>query len=180
MAREGSVFDRGEIVLASGQRGCENGGDAWCCFPVGSCGALGVWAAVHRRIVLLRIARNNITMKLSSTLPAFLAVSLTFVSLSVQAEPAFPGQPSINSALKHLTEAKEKAATDASTALTELEQAHDSLSHAIKKKGTYQPIARQLTEQATEYLRKGDLEKATHKIDEAIAAVKHAGETGEH
>ncbi|EDY16791.1 hypothetical protein CfE428DRAFT_5600 [Chthoniobacter flavus Ellin428] len=119
-------------------------------------------------------------MKLSSILPVFLAVPLIFVGLSAQAEPAFPGQPSINSALKHLTAAKEKASTDASTALSELEQAHDSLSHAIKKKGTYQPIARQLTEQATEYLRKGDLEKATHKIDEAIAAVKHAGETGEH
>jgi len=47
-------------------------------------------------------------------------------------------------------------------------------------KGTYQTIARQLTEQAKQYLQKGDTEKATHKIEEAIQNVTRAGQTGEH
>lgn len=120
-------------------------------------------------------------MKLPSIITVLLAVSLAFVGSFVEAkDPAFPGQPIINGALKHLNAAKEKVSTDASGALSELAEAHNSMSHAIKKKGTFQPIARQLIDQATEYLQKGDVEKAAHKIDEAITAVTRAGETGEH
>jgi hypothetical protein len=122
-------------------------------------------------------------MKLPSIVTtALLAVSLLFVASSVQAgdPPAFPGQPHINAALKHLNAAKEKAPTDAAGALGDLQAAHGDLSHAIKNKGTHQTIARQLTDQATQYLQKGDADKAVHKIDEAITSVNRAGETGEH
>ena len=121
-------------------------------------------------------------MKLPSLITVLLAMALVLAGFSVEAKdpPAFPGQPHINNALKHLNAAKEKVDTDVNGALSELEAARSTLAHAIKNKGTYQPIARQLTEQAVQYLQGGDKEKASHKIDEAIATVTKAGETGDH
>lgn len=121
-------------------------------------------------------------MKIPSLLALLLAALFAFAGSSVIAKdpPPFPGQPHLNSALRHLNAAKEKVATDTSAALGELDGARADLNHAIHNKGTYQPIARQLTEQARQYLEKGDTEKATHKIDEAIQNVTRAGQTGEH
>jgi tetratricopeptide (TPR) repeat protein len=120
-------------------------------------------------------------MKLPAILTALVAAFFIFVGSSAEAgDPAFPGQPKINTALKHLNAAKEKVPTDANGALGELQEAHNSVAHAIRKKGTYQTIARELIDQATDYLQKGNTDKAAHKIDEAIAAVTKAGETGEH
>ncbi len=121
-------------------------------------------------------------MKIQSLLAALLAALLVFAGTSLLAKdpPPFPGQPSLNAALKHLTAAKEKVATDATAALGDLESARTDLSHAIHNKGTYQTIARQLTEQAKQYLAKGDVDKASHKIEEAIQNVNRAGQTGDH
>lgn len=121
-------------------------------------------------------------MKIPSMVNTLLAASLLFVVTSAEAgdPPPFPGQPHINSALKHLNAAKGKAPTDAASALSELEAAHGELMHAIHNKGTYQTIARQLTDQATQDLQKGDADKALHKIDEALVSVNRAGQTGEH
>jgi hypothetical protein len=121
-------------------------------------------------------------MKIQATIAILLVALLVFAGPSLLAKdpPPFPGQPSLNAALKHLNEAKEKVPTDATAALGALESARTDLSHAIHNKGTYQTIARQLTEQAKQYLQKGDTEKATHKIDEAIQSVTRAGQTGEH
>lgn len=121
-------------------------------------------------------------MKLPTVITTLLATSLVLVSSSLEAKdpPPFPGQPSVNAALRHLNGAKEKMATDATGALSDLDAARTDLSHAIHNKGTYQTIARQLTEQALQYLKKGDVEKAGHKIEEAIATVSRGGQTGDH
>jgi len=123
-------------------------------------------------------------MKLPSFLAALFAVAaLIFAAapmLVAKDPPPFPGQPRLNEALKHLNAAKEKASTDSSAALNELQAAAGNLAHAIHNKGTYQNIARERTAQAIEYLKNGDAEKAAHKIDEAIDAVNHGGDTGEH
>ena len=121
-------------------------------------------------------------MKLPSIIAVLFTASLLCVAPSVQAKepPPHPGQPHLNGALKHLNAAKEKASSDAPGALNELQAAATTLAHANHNKGTYQNIARQLTDQATEYLQKGDVDKAVHKIDEAIAAVNRGGETGAH
>jgi len=79
-------------------------------------------------------------MKLPSFITLLLAAALACVaSSSVAADdaPAYPGQPNINGALKHLSAAKEKAPTDAAGAIAELAEASDFLSHAIHNKGTY-------------------------------------------
>jgi VIT1/CCC1 family predicted Fe2+/Mn2+ transporter len=129
-----------------------------------------------------RAITRSPTMKIQSIIAALLAAVFVFTGSSVIAKdpPAFPGQPHLNAALKHLTAAKEKVATDATASLGDLESAKGDLSHAIHNKGTYQTIARQLTEQAKQYLEKGDVDKATHKIDEAIQNVNRAGQTGDH
>jgi tetratricopeptide (TPR) repeat protein len=120
-------------------------------------------------------------MKLPSIIAIFLSAFLFAASSALAGNPpAFPGQPHINGALKHLHAAKEKASTDAPGALNELEAAGETLSHAIRNKGTFQNIAREYTTHASEYLKKGDVDKAVHNIDEAIAAVEKAGGTGTH
>jgi hypothetical protein len=121
-------------------------------------------------------------MKLLSVTAILLTASLVFVASSVEAKdpPAFPGQPRMNNALKHLTSAKEKVSTDTPGALADLETARGALTHAVHDKGTYQVIARQQTDQAIEYLQHGDTDKAAHKIDEAIASVNQGGQTGDH
>jgi hypothetical protein len=148
---------------------------------------VGSWssldARVRARIVSsCHLVTRSTPMKLPSIITTILlSASILFVTASAKAEPpAFPGQPHINSALRHLNSAKEKAPTDAPGALSELDAAHHDLAHAIKNKGTYQTIARQLTEEATRNLKAGDVEKAVHKIDEAIENATHAGETGGH
>jgi hypothetical protein len=123
-------------------------------------------------------------MKLPS-LSALLILTFTLTlaigpGLLAKDPPPFPGQPHLNAALKHLGAAKEKASTDANAALNDLQAAASTLAHAIHNKGTYQNIARERTAQAIQYLQDGDAEKALHKIDEAIDAVNHGGETGEH
>ena len=121
-------------------------------------------------------------MKLPSIITLLLAASLVIFTASVQAgdPPPFAGEPHINTALKHLNAAKEKASTDAPGALTELDGAAESLAHASKNKGTYKNIAREYTASAIEYMKKGDVEKALHKIDEAIKAANDAGVLGKH
>ena len=154
---------------------------ARCCFFAGSFGALQRLAARLHRIVLPHL-HTFLCMKLPSVIFTLLAAFLVFVASSVEAKdpPAFPGQPHLNGALKHLNAAKEKVSTDATGALNELEAAHNALAHAIHNKGTYQNMARELTDQATEHLQKGEVEKAAHKIDEAIATVNRGGQTGDH
>jgi len=106
---------------------------------------------------------------------------LVLVVSDLRAEPpAYPGQPHINSALKHLKAAKAKAADDAPGALASLESAGGTLAGGIHNKGTYQTIARQLIDQAKRHLEKGEVEAAVHKIDEALENVNRAGQTGEH
>jgi hypothetical protein len=124
---------------------------------------------------------NSTTMKLPSVITTLAATLLLLVVSVVRADPPpFPGQPRINNALKQLTAAKEKADTDATAALAHLQNASTALSKASHNKGTYQTIARQLTDRATRHLEKGDAATAVHEIDEAIKAVNQAGETGEH
>ena len=120
-------------------------------------------------------------MKISSAIVTLFTVLLLFVVSARGSEvpPPYPGQPRINNALKHLNAAKATASTDANAALGSLEQASVALTHARKDKGTYQPIARQLVDEAKRHLEKGELDAALHKIDEAIANVNRAGETGE-
>lgn len=118
-------------------------------------------------------------MKLPSALVALLTAAALSSSVVLAGNPPeFPGQPHINGALKHLNAAKEKLATDAPTATAELQAAHSTLGHASKNKGTYQTIAKQLIGEAEMELKKGDTEKAGKKIDDAIAQVTKAGETG--
>jgi cellobiose-specific phosphotransferase system component IIA len=120
-------------------------------------------------------------MKLFLLIPALLAAILAFTSPVVEAkDPVFAGEPHLNEALKHLTKAKEKISGDTDGALAELQSAEETLSHAIHNKGTYQGIARQFTTQAIDYLKKGDAETASHKIDEALHAVEEGGKTGKH
>jgi hypothetical protein len=121
-------------------------------------------------------------MKLPSIITVLLAASLIFVASSVQAgdPPPFPGQPKINTALKNLHEAKDKATGDSAGALNSLHAAQDAMAHAGRNKGTFQNLGKGLIEQAQRYLEKGDVDKALHKIDEAIDTVTKAGETGEH
>jgi hypothetical protein len=142
--------------------------------------ALGCVPVPHR--VATRLLHSS-AMKLPSLIATILLAAAFVVaglSFEAKAEPAFPGQPHMNNALKHLKAAKDKVGTDTTGALSALEEAHVALSHASKNKGTYQTIARQLTEQAEQYLKSGDTEKAAHKIDEAIETVNHGGETGAH
>jgi hypothetical protein len=123
-------------------------------------------------------------MKLPSIIATLLtACLLLFIassSMEAKDPPAFPGQPRMNGALRHLNAAKDKAPTDAPGAIDELQAAAGTLSHAKRNKGTYSNIARQLTDEATEYLKKGDVEKAVQKINEAITAVDRGGDTGDH
>jgi hypothetical protein len=120
-------------------------------------------------------------MKLPSLITVLIAASLVFVASSVQGDPPpFPGQPKINTALKNLRAAKDKASGDSAGAVNHLHAAEMAVAHASQNKGTFQVMAKGLIEQAESYLTKGDLEKAQHKIDEAIDAVTKAGETGDH
>jgi len=120
-------------------------------------------------------------MKLPSAIITLAAVLVVLVvSAKGGEDPAYPGQPRINNALKHLTEAKAQAATDSNAAIASLQEAGGALSKASRNKGTYVPIARQLVDEAKRELEKGELDKASHKIDEAIDAVNKAGQTGEH
>ena len=124
---------------------------------------------------------NSTTMKLPSAITTLAAALLVlFVSVLRAEPPPFPGPPRINNALKQLTAAKEKADTDATAALAHLQNASTALAKASHNKGTYQTIARQLTDRAARHLEKGDAAAAAHEIDEAIKAVNQAGETGEH
>ena len=120
-------------------------------------------------------------MKLPSLIATLLAALFVFAVSPVFAKepPPFPGQPKMNVALKHLKAAQAQAPKDTSAALASLQEAATALSKAAHNKGTYVPIARQLVEQATQYLQHNEVDKALHKIDEAIAAVDRGGETHE-
>ena len=121
-------------------------------------------------------------MKSPSITTVLLAASLLFVASSGLAgdPPPFPGQPKINATLKNLHEAKDKATGDSAGALNNLHAAEMDVAHASHNKGTFQNLAKGLIDQAEHYLEKGDVEKAVHKIDEAIDAVTKAGEIGDH
>jgi hypothetical protein len=120
-------------------------------------------------------------MKLPSAITTLVAALLVFVVSTLWANepPPYPGQPHINVALKQLNAAKEKADTDKSAALANLQNAGTALAKASRNKGTFQTVARQLIDRATRNLEKGDAAAALHEIDEAIQAVNKAGETGE-
>jgi hypothetical protein len=121
-------------------------------------------------------------MKLPSIITVLLAASIVFAASSVRAgdPPPFPGQPRINTALKNLHDAKDKAAGDSAGALNNLHAAEMAVAHASHNKGTFQILAKGLITQAGHYLETGDLDKALHKIDEAIDAVTKAGGIGDH
>lgn len=113
---------------------------------------------------------------------AFVTIFILAVFSATAAEkpslPHYPGQPKINVALKQLTDAQEKIATNAKEAGEHLQKATDSLEGAIKDKGSFRATAIRTTNQAIKYLEKGETEKAVHEIEEAIKATKKAGESG--
>jgi len=120
-------------------------------------------------------------MKLPSAITTLAAALLVFVVSDIGAKepPPYPGQPRINGALKHLTAAQTQAAKDPKAALASLQEASTVLAKAKHNKGTYQNIARDLTERATRHLEKGEVDTALHEIGEAIDAVNKGGEIGE-
>lgn len=101
---------------------------------------------------------------------------LTFVPSPVVAkDPApFAGQAHVNQALAEFNKAKEKAATDTSTALKHLNAAHGHLTFAQQNKGSYQDLAEVLSAQAIQLLKAGKLEDALRKVDNAIDLISKA------
>jgi hypothetical protein len=101
---------------------------------------------------------------------------LTFVPSSVVAKdpPPFAGQTHVNGALAEFNKAKEKVATDASTALKHLNAAHGHLTHAQQNKGIYQDLAEALSAQAIQLLKAGKPQDALRKVDNAIDLISKA------
>jgi hypothetical protein len=92
--------------------------------------------------------------------------------------PAYPGQPSINAAVKSLTAAQEKLTSNQADALVHLKKAQGSLEHAIKDKGSFRATAIRLTKQAIRHLEGNDPTTAAHEIEEAIENANRAGVQG--
>jgi hypothetical protein len=101
------------------------------------------------------------------------------VITALGADPKFPGQPSINAALKQLTQAQGKIATDPTEAAEHLRKASGSLEHAVHNKGLALPTAIRLTKQAINHIEKGNVETATREIKEAIKSANLAGDIGD-
>jgi hypothetical protein len=122
-----------------------------------------------------------------NTLSAKLALtSLLMAATALGADPsptgpAYPHQPSINRALKQLTEAQKivtAAGSKQEDVVPHLNDAHIALQNAIKDKGSFRATAIRLTGQAIKHLEKGDKDSAAHEIEEAIEAVNKAGKAG--
>lgn len=94
------------------------------------------------------------------------------------AEPEYPGQPSINGALKHLTKAQEAISTNPKEAIGILKKAQISLEAAVKDKGTYRVTAVRQTKEAIRHLEKGDTATAARDVEEAIENTHKAGKQG--
>jgi hypothetical protein len=92
--------------------------------------------------------------------------------------PVYPGQPSINAAVKQLTEAQTKAPNDQAEALSHLRKALRSLEAAIKDKGSFRATSIRLTKQAIRHLEKGESDTALHEIEEALENANRAGKAG--
>ena len=117
------------------------------------------------------------------TLVTLLALVLASLFGAVAAEkpptlPEYPGQPSINAALKDLNKAKEIVDTNKADAITYLKKASGSLEASVKDKGNYRTTAIRWCKQATKHLEEGDVVKATHDIGEAIDDTHKAGKIG--
>ena len=92
--------------------------------------------------------------------------------------PHYDKQPSINAAIKQLTEAQKTIATDRAATMEHLDKATNSLEHAIKDKGSFRATAIRLSKQAAKHLENGDADTALHEITEALEAANKAGQMG--
>jgi hypothetical protein len=118
-------------------------------------------------------------MKLSSILTTISVVCLLVCAVqTIEAAPAFKGQPRINQTLRHLNVAQKQVATSTSDALVSLEAAVETMSVAKKNKGTFQPLARTHTERAIRHLKAGEVAAAQEDIAQAIVYANKAGELG--
>lgn len=77
--------------------------------------------------------------------------------------------------IKHLTEAREAMASKPAEVAGHLQKAAESLSHAIKDKGSFRATAIRLTNQALKHIEKGDKDTALHEINEALESANRAG-----
>lgn len=117
------------------------------------------------------------------TLLTWLAALLLPITVAVASEkspkaPEYPGQPSINAALKHLAQAKEAIDKNKDDAIAFLKKAYGSLESTIKDKGNYRTTAIRWTKEAIKHLEESDTAKASKDIDEAIDDVHKAGKIG--
>lgn len=115
------------------------------------------------------------------TLVTFLLTCILSLGSALAEEPAFPGQPNINIALKKLTEAQEilnLGTGKPAEAAAKLQEAQGALEKASKNKGSYRQSAIRLVGQAVKHLDKGDVDTAKHEITEALENVNKAGQTG--
>lgn len=115
------------------------------------------------------------------TFVTILLTCILVVGSALAAEPAFPGQPNINTALKKLTDAQEilnLGTGKPADAAAKLQEAQNALEKASKNKGTYRQSAIRLTAQAIKHLEKGDVGTAKHEVEEALENVNKAGQTG--
>lgn len=93
--------------------------------------------------------------------------------------PAFPGQPNINTALKQLGMAREKADAKPDDAVVHLKLALVQLEGSKSNRGSFRATSIRLTKQAIKHLDEKDAATAKHEVDEAIENVTKAGEAGE-
>ncbi len=122
-------------------------------------------------------------MKLPLALATVLtALSFFFVSaITTGAEPKvpeYPKQPYINTALKQLGEAREKAPANPTEALAHLNKASIALDRRMDGKGSFANTAKRLTDQAIKHLEKGEADTAMKEINDAIEATHKAGKMG--
>jgi hypothetical protein len=103
---------------------------------------------------------------------------------SASSKPAsYQGQRTINSALKHLTNAQKLAkgsSAEVAEAIEHLKKAEFSLRKDTgNKHGSFKEASHRLTGQAAKDLEKGLRDKAMHNIEEAIEAANKAGKAKE-
>lgn len=96
--------------------------------------------------------------------------------------PEYPGQPNINTALNHLTKARQAAkgtGKEVADAIVWLKKAETVLAKDKgNKHGSFKESAHRLTGQAAKDLEKGLSEKALQNIEGAIEATHKAGKAG--
>src|SRR4051794_18533744 len=92
--------------------------------------------------------------------------------------PEYPGQPSINAALKNLAKAKEVIETNKDDAIGYLKKAYGSLESTIKDKGNFRTTAIRWTKEAIKHLEARPPGRGGKQIDEARSGVQRAGKSG--